>query len=253
MTAGLKSASIEHPLTGEEVIEQVFAGRSLEYLPVEENHVWYETGTVIQLYRGSLLLVRNPDSPSNLVQEISGLVTAFSGQHRLKEIRYSFYAPPSQYEEVAALFVDVPDPEEWIGPEYRQVLDQLRDASRHIPAEKVVRLLSYNKEDPEEPKPKLVSLQAMARFLVDHEEVEDPLVGLDLYGTMHVEWYVTDTGLLVIAFVESEEAHEVEEVHVVAHYDHDEHLSQRMTVTEALEEFRSLVPIRPTPALQPLT
>ena len=126
---------------------------------------------------------------------------------------------------------------------YRQVIDDLRTRGREIPAEDLIEMLRDIREDPEEPEIRLLSLQAMARFLIRHGKFGDPIIGPDPIGIMQAEWHIIGDGLLVMAFLENDQ------IHCVAQADatpQSEALNKNVQLTEnqAIKEFGYLVPLR---------
>lgn len=135
------------------------------------------------------------------------------------------------------------DPFEDIDEDYRRIVLDLIYGSRELVAEEVVSLLRT--DDPDTPRIKIVSLQSLARFLLQEERWPDPIVGPDPYGIMQAEWHILGDGLLVMAFVEPDT------IHCVAQADATEgrdaiNTSMRLETGKAIEEFCYLVPERPT-------
>ena len=133
-------------------------------------------------------------------------------------------------------------PEGEFGAEYRGVIDDLRAAGREIPAEDLIDMLRNIQEDPGESEINLFSLQAMARFLIRHRKLADPVIGPDPTGMMQVEWHIIGDGLLVMAFLENDQ------VHCVAQSDATPGVralnrSVQLTENQAIEEFGHLVPL----------
>ena len=127
--------------------------------------------------------------------------------------------------------------------EYQEVIDDLRAGGREIPAEDLIEMLRNIQEDPEEPPINLFSLQAMARFLINHRKFDDPIIGPDPIGIMQAEWHIVGDGLLVMAFLDDNQ------IHCVAQADatpQNEALNRNVQLTEnqAIEEFGHLVPLR---------
>ena len=124
---------------------------------------------------------------------------------------------------------------------YQRVVDELRYGGRELVAEELVEILRNSLEDPEEPEVKLFSLQSMARFLISHREINDPILGPDPGGIMQIEWHIDGNGLLVMAFLEGSK------VHVVAQADNTSDrqvldCSVELPVDQVLEDFGYLVP-----------
>ena len=138
---------------------------------------------------------------------------------------------------------EIEDTPEWeFGAEYQSVIDDLRAAGREIPAEDLIEMLLNIQEDPEESEINLFSLQAMARFLVRHKKLADPVIGPDPTGMMQAEWHIIGDGLLVMAFLENDQ------IHCVAQSDATPQArplnrSVQLPENQAIEEFGHLVPL----------
>lgn len=127
--------------------------------------------------------------------------------------------------------------------EYQKVIVELQSGGREIVADDLIELLRIALEDPEEPKIRPLSLQAMAQFLIRNRAFDDPIIGPDSMGFMQAEWHIIGDGLLVLAFLQDDL------IHCVAQSDATSECealnrSVRMTEDEALEEFGKLVPPR---------
>ena len=120
---------------------------------------------------------------------------------------------------------------------YQQVIDDLRSKGREISAEDLIEILRNAKEDPDAPAINIYSLRAMARFLIEYKEFDDPIIGPDPRGTMQVEWHILEDGLLVMAFLGDDC------IHCVAQAD-GLNRSIQVTKHQAAEEFGHLVPLR---------
>ena len=143
----------------------------------------------------------------------------------------------------ATILVDLRDTVSEFDPDRQQVIDDLRNGGREILAEELIEMLRICKEDPEEPEIKLFSLQAMARFLIEQKEFEDPIAGPGPNGIMQAEWHIVGDGLLVMAFLE------YNRIQCVVQTDADSqgemlYRSVQLSDKEALEEFGYLVPLR---------
>ena len=77
----------------------------------------------------------------------------------------------------------------------------LRANGRPILADKLVTMLQEAEEDPDEITISMVSLNDMARFLVEHGGFADPSIGPDGYGVMHAQWRLSGYGMLVMSFL----------------------------------------------------
>ena len=145
----------------------------------------------------------------------------------------------------AIIFVDPPNEgsvsDSEFSPAYEQVIDSLRNGGREILADEVVDILRNSQEDPEEPDINVISLQAMARFLVSHRTFEDPIVGPDPGGLMQIEWHIDGNGLLVLAFLDQDR------IHCIVQADETPprlalNESAILTEEQALKDFGHLVP-----------
>ena len=134
-----------------------------------------------------------------------------------------------------------PEPE--LDPGYQQVIDNLRNGGREIPAEDLIEILRNTQDDPDAPKIKIFSLKAMARFLIEHRKFDDPIIGPDPMGVMQVEWHIIGDGLLVMVFVDDDCIHCVAQADAT---DCSDALNRSVQLTErqSIEEFGHLVPLR---------
>lgn len=142
----------------------------------------------------------------------------------------------------AILIDDKVEPEPEFGREYQQVIDDLRNKGREILAGDLIEILQSVEEDPDAPEIKMFSLRAMARFLIKHREFDAPIIGPDPMGIMQVEWHIIGDGLLVMVFVDDDC------IHCVAQADATDcsdalNRSVQLTESQAIEEFRHLVPL----------
>ncbi len=137
--------------------------------------------------------------------------------------------------------IDTPEAE--FDAEYQEVIDELRNGNREVLAEELIEMLRNSLEDPDEVEIKLLSLQAMARFLIRQREFDDPVTGPDPSGIMQVEWHILGNGLLVMAFLEDDQLHCVVQTDATSERGV---LNENalLTESEALERFGYLVPRR---------
>ncbi len=134
-------------------------------------------------------------------------------------------------------------PEAEFDPEYQQVIDELRNGNREVLAEELIEMLRNSRENPDEVEIKILSLQAMARFLIRQREFDDPVAGPDPSGIMQIEWHILGNGLLVMAFLEDDRIHCVVQTDATAGREMLNENAQ-LTQREALERFGYLVPQR---------
>ncbi len=125
-----------------------------------------------------------------------------------------------------------------------EVIEQLRSRGRELVAEELVELLRNIQEDPyDDVEIQMFSLQAMARFLIEHDQFADPLVGPDPEGLMQIEWRIFGDGLLVMAFLKDEY------IHCVAQAESPDSASSldvsvELPMEQAAKEYGYLVPRR---------
>ena len=134
-------------------------------------------------------------------------------------------------------------PEAEFDAEYEQVIDELRNGNREVLAEELIEMLRNSREDPDEVEIKLLSLQAMARFLIRQREFDDPVAGPDPSGIVQIEWHILGNGLLVMAFLEDDRVHCVVQTDATSEREMLNENAQ-LTESEALERFGYLVPRR---------
>lgn len=147
------------------------------------------------------------------------------------------------------ILVDLPEPE----PEgasddelgrYREVVEQLRSRGRQLVAEELVELLHSIQEDPDDDvEIQLYSLQSMARFLIQHNEFDDPLATPDPDGLMQIEWSIFGDGLLVMAFLEDDNVHCVAQADLPTSNE-ALNISAELPMEQVAEEYGYLVPQR---------
>ena len=203
---------------------------SIDMMEIEEFllNIRTERYSNFDSYRNNIEFARCQDSGTDL-------------QSDFNRMRYRFFQHESDSSTV--ILVDLEEAEPEFDEEYEQVINELRRGGREILAEELVEMLRNSQEDPEETEIKLFSLQGMARFLIEQEKFENPIVGAGPIGIMQAEWHIVGDGLLVMAFLEDNQ------IHCVVQTDDDSqgemlYRSVQLSKNEALEEFGYLVPLR---------
>ena len=145
------------------------------------------------------------------------------------------------------ILVDIPEIDNLPGgrtDEYHRVIEQLRSYGRPMVAEELLEMLRNIQEDPDhEVDIQVYSLQAMARFLIEHGEYTDPLAGHDPDGLMQIEWRIFGDGLLVMAFLEDEYIHCVAQAEP-PDSDNALDISVELPMDQVAKEYGHLIPTR---------
>ena len=126
---------------------------------------------------------------------------------------------------------------------YQQVVEDLRNAGRELLASEVLDMLRASEEDPDETTIQLFSLQAMARFLIEHGNFDDPIAGPDPHGIMQIEWHIDGNGLLVMAFLRDDQVRCVAQADACPSTD-KLNISVQLSEDQAAMKVGHLVPLR---------
>jgi hypothetical protein len=139
------------------------------------------------------------------------------------------------------VLVDFGEPITDFPADHQETVEYLRANGRPILADKLVTMLQNIDEDPDEPEVNIVSLQDMARCLVERGDFADPSIGPDRYSMVYAQWRIMGDGVLVVSFLGDDE------ILLVAQADRNGcpvDVSKRGRLQDILKEYECLVPRR---------
>ena len=137
------------------------------------------------------------------------------------------------------LVLDLEEPVDTLRHEEREVVEYLWKSGRRVLADKLITMLEEMVAD-EEPKISILSLQDMARLLVEQKDFADPFIS-PARGIVHAQWRIDGNGALVWGFLGHDQ------ILVVVQADETSarsalDISTSESSQKIVEEFRHLVP-----------
>ena len=125
--------------------------------------------------------------------------------------------------------------------DHQETVEYLRANGRPILADKLVTMLQDFDGDPDEPEVNIVSLQDMARCLVERGDFADPSIGPGRCSMVYAQWRIMGDGVLVVSFLGDDE------ILLVAQGDRNGcpvDVSKQGRLQDILKEYECLVPRR---------